>query len=115
MIVSLILANIGVLKFNVNSTYLLMALGAGIAVYRGITAEKFKDVFNTYPFIFKFKRKENMLELLEAVLMALIVFSDEIIKKQFGLFELIFLIICTLIIYRLLFYNLSKRSNNSNI
>jgi hypothetical protein len=71
------------------------------------------DVFNTYPFIFK--RKENMLELLEAVLMALIIFSDEIIKKQFGLFELNFLIICSLIIYRNLFYNLSKRSNNSNI
>ncbi|PRR83480.1 hypothetical protein [Clostridium vincentii] len=109
-----ILANIGVFKFGVNSTTLLLILGVCLGAYKSNISENRKDIFNTYTFIIKFKSKENMLELLGAFLISIIFFSDEIITKQFGLFELFFLIMCTLLNYRFLFYNLSGKSKNGN-
>lgn len=107
IILVLIFSNIIVLKYDVNATLLLLILSGGIGLYKGVISEKLSDIFNITSFKYTLKNKENKLELLGAFLITLIIFRNEVIKIRFRIVDIFGLVICTLFIYRFLFFNLS--------
>lgn len=107
-LVVLILVNIGVFFLGVNPTLVIFIVSGFVAVCKVFTTKKFSDVYN----IHSFKRtlnSNNILELVGSFLIGLIACKN---IHGFDIIDFFIFIVFSLLIYRFLFFNLSKKISN---
>lgn len=101
----LIFANILVYLFNINPTLMLILVTFSAAFYKAFNCEKFSDIYNVQSFKYTLNSK-NLLELLGSFILVLIACKN---IHNFGILDVFIFIIFSLLVYRFLFYNLSRK------
>lgn len=101
----LIIANILALYFKIESQYFFFMAGSIVGLYKGINSEKFKHIFNFHRIKFRLT-KEHILELIVALLLAILPFHTDILELQFDIIYFIEYIAFSLFLYRFLSFNL---------
>jgi len=103
IILLLIIVNLLTCWLSIDPLIPLIIIAISLSTYRGLKADKFKDIYNIGNFNYK-PNKKNIIELLCSFICGVIACQA---IKDFNISDIIFYIIFSLIIYRFSFYNLS--------
>lgn len=108
ILLGIIFANILVYYFNVNSINSTLIIIIFISVYKASISKKFTNIYNIHSFKYTLTNN-NILELIGAFFTSLIANKDYLILSNFNIKAILFCILFGLLIYRFMYYNLSKK------
>lgn len=104
----LIIGNILVFYYKIESTDFFIMMGAVAGFYKGFIVEEKKEIFNTYRVKLKVN-KTHFIEFIASILTTLLFFNYEIVALNIKLSDIVLFIMFTLLVYRLYYYNLFER------
>jgi flagellar motor component MotA len=108
VLLGLILENILVYSYGISTIVVLIIIGGCPALYKAFNSERFSDIYNIHSFKFTLTTN-NVLELIGAFLVSSIISKSDFISHDFNILTISFFIIAGLVVYRFLFFNLSKK------
>jgi hypothetical protein len=108
IILALIIANITDYKLNVNTMHVVIVSICPISLYKALISEKFSDIFNIHSFKYTLNIN-SILELVASFIMGLLIWQNSASLSNSNISDMIFFVISSLLIYRFLFFNLSKK------
>ena len=103
-LVALILVNISVFLFGISTVVTLALITAFTAAIKAITSEKFSDIYNIHSFR-RTLNSNNVLELVGSFFVGVIACQG---IHNFNILDFFIFILFSLLVYRFLFFNLSK-------
>lgn len=103
----IVIANILVFVYSVDSIAVITTVIGCAAYYKAIISEKFSDIYNIHSFKLTITFN-NVLELIGSFLVCLIMLKSDVAEHNYNFITVSFFIITGLLIYRFLFFNLSK-------
>ncbi|UZW15568.1 hypothetical protein OSC52_06940 [Clostridium pasteurianum] len=117
ILIMIVLANVFVFTYdlnNINTIKIILVLICCTAFYKAFISDRFSNIYNIHSFKYSITSK-NLLELLGSFLISLMICKSSFISNEVSIKEIFWLIVCALIIYRFLFFNLSINISSKEV